>query len=212
MMDRESGVTADFEGDLALITCEGVINNEKTRGLASVWHMLKQATHTRVLLDLSNTNNIYSCGLGVLLRMHKEAEESGGMLVISGAQGYVKTIFESTKVNRVLHLAPDNRLARELFGAQRNRYHTQESADRAPQQTPAQQHHPAYWEFRQHHSRRDGHACVQCKYAGGNPQLPCWIVEGEIEGVSFRYINEDCEKCDYFKNYGTAAQPDNSSS
>jgi hypothetical protein len=31
-------------------------------------------------------------------------------------------------------------------------------------------------------------------------------VDGMIEGISFQYVNEDCETCPYFEEFGKAGE------
>lgn len=83
-MNRNSGIASEIDADTAIITCEGTLNNDSTAALEKVWENLKKNGKFKVILDITRVNNIYSCGLGMLVRIHKEAIEGGGALVVAG--------------------------------------------------------------------------------------------------------------------------------
>ncbi|MBD3322509.1 MAG: STAS domain-containing protein [Chitinivibrionales bacterium] len=202
MMNRDTGLVSDFDADIAKVSCEGVINNDKTRAILEVWEKLKESKKSKVILDLSSVNNIYSCGLGMLVKVHKEAEEAGGLMVVVGAQGYVLASFESTKLSRLLKLAGDNREAREIFDTLKKK--KEEAVVRKePGEKPRQR--PPCWEYWNNHNPGNATTCDECFKKINPSQEPCWIVEGMIEGVSFQYVNEDCESCDFFLEFGVPA-------
>jgi len=58
------------------------------------------------------------------------------------------------------------------------------------------------WEFFKGQNPRNVTACSECHYKamGGNDH-PCWIVVGEVEGITFEYVNEDCFECEFYEKH-----------
>ena len=127
MMNRDHGIVADTRSDIATICCDGVINSDKTRALEKVWETLMNNGKYNVILDISQVNNIYSCGLGLLVKMHKDAQANNGMLIVTGVQGYALAIFTSTKLSKLLFMAADQKAALQLFDLQKKK---QEEAEK----------------------------------------------------------------------------------
>jgi len=205
MMNKDTGMVSDHDAGMAVITCNGTINNDRTRALEKVWANLKENKKHRVLLDLSEVNNIYSCGLGILVKMHKETVHLGGILVVTGVKGYVQSIFTSTKLTKIMHIAADRAQAEAIFSELRQK---EEAAALAaaeaakPKIAPPKKRIPC-WEYFKNQNPRNATLCDECFKKISPTKEPCWIVEGMIEGVSFQYVNEDCESCDYFFEFGT---------
>lgn len=205
LMNRESGVVSDYDADVAIITLDNVLNNDRTKALEKVWGTVLENGKTLVLIRMENVNNVYSCGLGMLIKIHKEAQAAGGMAVVEGAHGYVMTVLESTKLNRILHLASDMAQARELFAQFREKIERPVEPEGVAEESPKERppcH--AYWN---NHNPRNATNCDECFRKIKPSDDPCWIVEGVIEGVSFQYVNEDCEDCPYFQEFGRSQSP-----
>ena len=161
-MNRDTGIESETTADAAIISCEGSINNDRTRALDMVWENLKKNGKYNVILDLSQVNNIYSCGLGLLVKIHKETQSNQGTLVISGAQGYVLAIFTSTKLSRIIRMAPDKRTAIESFEQQRKKKeHAQKvAAEKAAAMAPKKR--VPCWEYWNGHNPKNATGCDEC--------------------------------------------------
>jgi anti-sigma B factor antagonist len=197
MMQEKEGIVSDFDTGLAIITCSGVINNDKTRALEKIWTELKQNKKTHVLLDVREVNNIYSCGLGIIVRMHKETAEGGGILVVVGAHGYLLSMIESIRLNRVLHLEMDIRAAKERI----DRLKEKKAEEKEAKKKKKPKERPPCWVYWNNHNPKNANTCDECFRKINPTEQPCWIIEGVIEGVSFQYVNEDCESCPYFVEF-----------
>ena len=200
LMHEESAIVSDFDTDVAVITLEGVLNNDRTRALEKVWGAVLESGKTMILLRMEKVNNVYSCGLGMLVKIHKEARAASGMLVLCGLHGYVMTLLESTRLNRILNIAPDAGAARGLFDEERRRCDAA-AQDRADEDEPSRVR-PHCFEYWNNHNPRNATSCDDCFRKIKPTDDPCWIVEGIIEGVSFQYVNEECESCPYFQEFG----------
>ena len=116
-LNRDAGVASEGDTEVAVITCEGAINTERTRALEKVWETLRQQNRVKIILDLSRVNNIYSCGLGAIIKIHKETLAAKGQLVVVVTDGYLTNLFAVTKLSRLLRIVKNNREARDVFDA-----------------------------------------------------------------------------------------------
>ncbi len=184
-----------------IISVSGAINNNRARALEDVLASLLEKKRFHVVLNLADVNNIYSCGLGTIIRMHKDLVARGGMLVVSNPQPYVFSIFESTKLTRFLKIAekePDAlALVDQVFDTRRKETEAVETSKKkqAEQQQRASQ---PCWEFWKNRNPKNANTCDECFRKQSKSAKPCWVVEGSVEGVSFQYVNEDCEGCQYY--------------
>lgn len=208
MMSQESGIVPQFSADLAIINCEGIINSDRSSALDQIWENLKKSNKTKVLMRIGTVSNIYSAGLGVLIKIHKETAAAGGVLVVEGAKGYVQNLLSSTKLDRLLKLAANDEEARAIFEAFTKKLQ-EAAAAAAPVAVieppkPRKERVPCYvyWKDK---NPRNATMCSECTKKIKPTEEPCWIVEGMIEGISFQYTNEDCEDCGYYMEFATGA-------
>jgi anti-sigma B factor antagonist len=209
-MNRDTGVMSDSDADIAVVTCEGTINTERTKALEKVWENLKQHNRFKIILDLSRVNNIYSCGLGAVIKIHKDAVAVKGLLVVVATDGYVTNLFQVTKLSRILKLVKNHRDAHDIFETMKAKEEVQRTT--APSQAgaapkPAKpKERPACYDYFKNHNPNNATTCDECFKKIKPSGQPCWIVDGMIEGVSFQYVSEDCEDCVYFKEFGPSGE------
>jgi anti-anti-sigma factor len=97
------GVTASYgPGGAVVIECGGALNLLRTQVLGEVADKLKDEGKCRVALDLSAATNIYSCAISMMVRLHLQCEEMGGLFVIVGATGYVKVAIDAVLIDRII--------------------------------------------------------------------------------------------------------------
>jgi anti-sigma B factor antagonist len=203
-MHQNTGISSNLGTDMAIVTCEGSINNDKTRALDQVWSSLKKSGKFKILMDISKVNNIYSCGLGQLIKIHKETEENKGILVLVGAQTTVATIFSSTKLVRLLNIVDSQDAAIAIFDAlKKKELAAIEAAIPKPVPKPVRQIKTRIpcWQYWKGKNPKNATKCDECYKKITNDKNPCWIVEGMVEGISFQYINEECLACTYFEEF-----------
>jgi anti-sigma B factor antagonist len=56
------------------------------------------------LIKMNKVDYIDSSGLGVLVSIHKRTKQCNGSLAISGVTGFVKELFELTRLNKVFDM------------------------------------------------------------------------------------------------------------
>jgi anti-anti-sigma factor len=240
-LNRDAGVASEGDTEVAVITCEGAINTERTRALEKVWETLRQQNRVKIILDLSRVNNIYSCGLGAIIKIHKETLAAKGQLVVVVTDGYLTNLFAVTKLSRLLRIVKNNREARDVFDAVRKReLEAQRKAAEAKAaaeaaavkaatatkvaeelkakteikaaaewkaalegaKTPQAGKRPECWVYWKGHHPKNATTCDECFTKIKPTGQPCWIVDGMIEGISFQYVDQECESCAYFEEFG----------
>jgi anti-anti-sigma factor len=216
-MNRETGLVTEYSADAAIISCSGIINYEKTQSIEKVWTTLKNNKKYRVVFDISNVNMIYSCGLGMLVKIHKETLAQHGMLVIVAGRDQLHTIFHSIKLTKVFHFAPDKEAAVQYFAAHAQKKEAEaqaalkaaeaakaaaEAAAEAAKPKPEPKKFVRCWEYWNNHNPKNATTCDECFTKLSPSNKPCWVVEGLVEGVAFQFINEECVDCEYFEEYG----------
>ena len=201
-MHSDTGVSTGNDSDLSLIHCEGVINSVRTAAIKKVWEEFKKNGKYKVILDLASVNNIYSSGLGAVIQMHKDCESNGGILYVISTGGYVSELFESTKLSRLLHIVGDRRAATDAYAVLKEKIDEKKAAVAKPAVTQSTEKPPRCWEYFNGHNPANATNCDECFRKLHPSDDPCWIVEGVIEGVSFKYVNEECDGCEYFAKYG----------
>lgn len=60
--------------------------------------------HKHFLIKMNRVDYIDSSGLGVLVSIHKRTKQCNGSLMISGVTGFVKELFELTRLNKVFDM------------------------------------------------------------------------------------------------------------
>ncbi len=202
-LNRDSGIASDTDTDVAVVTCEGTVNADRTKALEKVWENLRQHNRVKIILDITRVNNIYSCGLGAIIKIHKEALAAKGMLVVVAADGYVTNLFAVTKLSRLLRIVKNHRDAHDMFDALKKRdIETQHKVAAVAAAKPVKpKERPACWVYWKNHNSKNATTCDECFKKIKPTGQPCWIVDGMIEGVSFQYVDEECESCQYFEEF-----------
>lgn len=63
--------------------------------------------YNKIVVNVEELNNIDSTGLGVLVTANKLARNREGNVYIEGLKGYVKKIFQLTRLDRVFQIGHD---------------------------------------------------------------------------------------------------------
>lgn len=200
-LNKDSGISQLERTNATVISVTGTINNDRSKSLEDVLGVLLDKKRYYTVLDLTNVNNIYSCGLGTIIRMHKEMVSRGGAFFVVNPQPYIMSIFESTKLTRFLSIFEKEQEAitaieEKIRGREQKKEQKKISEETAKELEKKKTQ--KCWEYWNNHNPKNANTCDECYRKNTDPRQPCWIVEGTVEGVSFQYVNEDCENCDFF--------------
>ncbi|GBU21742.1 hypothetical protein R80B4_01642 [Fibrobacteres bacterium R8-0-B4] len=114
---NRQGVTGSYgRGDGVVIECGGALNLLRTQVLGEVADKLKSEGKRNVALDLSAVTNIYSCAMSMMVRLHLQCEEMGGLFVLVGATGYVKVAINAVLIDKIVKCAESMDEALALMG------------------------------------------------------------------------------------------------
>ena len=71
----------------------------------------------RIVIDLSRTTYIDSAGMAALILAMQEVEAYGGKFFVSGLQETLRSIFETSRLDRIFQIFPDAVAALAASGA-----------------------------------------------------------------------------------------------
>ena len=63
-----------------------------------------ESGNSQFIIKINRLNYIDSSGLGVLVGLQKRAQQAGGGVILVGANGMVKELFEVSRLNRVFEM------------------------------------------------------------------------------------------------------------
>lgn len=201
-MNKDCGVSLKDMKEVSLVTVNGVLNNDRSEGLAKVCAQLVENKKFFVILDLNQTDNIYSCGLGTIIRIHQDLAAKGGALYVVKASSYVMNLFESTKLSRFLNIKKkESDAIAALKGGIQSKKEEKEKEQAVEQQAKEEEKKKTLkcWEYWKGQNPKNASSCEECYKKISDSGKACWLVEGAVEGVSFQYVNEECEDCEYYK-------------
>lgn len=102
---NQNAINVDLgDHDTVVVECSGVLNSLRSEALGKIADRLNKVKKGRVIIDLTNVNNIYSCAIGMIVRFHKQCDQLEGRLVIVGAAGYVKVALTTARLDRFILL------------------------------------------------------------------------------------------------------------
>jgi anti-anti-sigma factor len=142
-INRDTGLGVEHQADVAIITCSGTINMEKTKALEKVWDVVKKNKKNKVLLDIANVNNCYSCGLSMMVKMHREAVAAGGMLLVVGCPQTLYGVLHTTGLAKHLLFVQDRNAGLQHFAALATRKQEEERQKETEARKAAEQQHAA---------------------------------------------------------------------
>ena len=224
MQNGPESVVSDYNNNLAIITLSGTINAAKAAALLKVYGTLEEYKKKIIVIDVSRATLIYSVGLSALVRIHQDLEQKKGEMLIAGASPVLMQIFETARLAKLFSFvkskeavadraAAKERAEAEAKAAERNAL---AAAEKAAQEAEAKSQRDAEdvkppmptrkfvrcFEYWNNHNPKNVNTCDECFRKINPSNTPCWVVEGELDGVSFQFVNEDCVDCKYFEEFG----------
>ena len=104
-----------LDNGVEVVRPAGRLNMVSASRLKSVVNELVGNGHTRVVIDLSDTEFIDSSGLGALVSCLKMTRQAGGDLRIAGPTRQARTVLDLTNLGRVLQSSPSVEVASAAF-------------------------------------------------------------------------------------------------
>ncbi len=211
-LNSEQSISQKASTKATTIKITGTINADRAEMLENVLEELLKKHQYYVVLNLENVTNIYSSGLGAIIKIHKELSNKGGALFISDLQEYVYEILESTSLTRFLKVVDSQAIAekeieklKEQKKAKEKQKQKEVSAkvendavDAVSEKSIQDKKELKCWEYWKNNNPMNASSCDECFRKQANSNQACWLVQGSVEDVSFEYVNEDCEDCEYY--------------
>ncbi|HEX2957230.1 MAG TPA: STAS domain-containing protein [Chitinispirillaceae bacterium] len=205
-MNKSNGISSDTNQTTAIIKCTGPLNNDRVRALEKVWETVKKSGKSHFILDIAEVTSIYSCAIGMIVKISTEIEQLNGKFILSGAQDFTLTLLKTVHLDKLIQFAPDISEALSAFDEQIRQQEEEkrlrEVAEKEAEAAKiATRKRPPCWEYFNSHNPNNATKCDECFRKATQNTSPCWIVDGYIEGISFQFIGEDCLECSYFEEY-----------
>ncbi|MBP2650304.1 MAG: anti-sigma-factor antagonist [Firmicutes bacterium] len=93
-----------FNEDQVIVKVEGSIYVEDAAVLREELLRLIENKHNKFIINLAQVDFIDSSGLGVLVGIQKRAIERGGGVIIAGATGVVKELFQISRLYKAFEM------------------------------------------------------------------------------------------------------------
>jgi len=94
----------NFKEDQVYVAVEGSIFVEDAAILREQLINLIEKKHIKFVINLAKVDFIDSSGLGVLVGIQKRALERGGGVIIAGATGVVKELFQVSRLYKAFEM------------------------------------------------------------------------------------------------------------
>ncbi|MFP4522513.1 MAG: STAS domain-containing protein [Fibrobacterota bacterium] len=183
------------------IAVSGILNSEKSESFASAVGKVFSSGPSNLIVNLTETENIYTVGLAELVKAYKKCAEADRKMVLVVSSPNIYSLFEAAKLDRIMDIVRTPEKAAEIItghekevagGELAKRKEREEEVKKKIKQTPC-------WEYWNGKNPSNLNSCVDCYYRVSGTERPCWIIQGEIEGVSFEYVSEECLECGFYK-------------
>ena len=97
--------TSTLSGGVALVAAEGsFVGMEKVEELREAVSQIVTSENPRLIIDLSKVTYLSSMAIGELIRTHITYTRRNWKFAVSGIRDQVHTIFEITKLTKVLNI------------------------------------------------------------------------------------------------------------
>ncbi|MDP6044433.1 MAG: STAS domain-containing protein [Phycisphaerae bacterium] len=105
----------EIDNDVLIIAADGGIDRNTSKEFVERIIELVEGGVTKIIVDCTKLTYISSWGLGVLLRLHKQAKTAGGEVKIANVHSRIVELLKLTRLNKVFGLYPDVNRARLDF-------------------------------------------------------------------------------------------------
>lgn len=197
------GVSSRETEYCAVVEAKGMLGESHVPALKSALEGFASKGKAILLLDCSSLFSMPMAGLGHVLRAYKAAKATGKEFYLVNVQPGFNAMLEETRVSRVF-----SRLSsvEEGDGLHKRREEEKKTGEARAKEEKKQKliveaQTVRCWEFFKGHNPKNATGCVECHYKVTGGKRPCWIIVGDIDGVTFESIDEGCTSCAYFLKY-----------
>jgi len=105
----------DVQDNVLIIKASGALNSGSAAEFRESIGKMVDIRLWNIIVDCSELDHLSLYGLGVLVRLHKQMDETLGEIKIASATGSIVTILRRTGLARLFKIYPDVQSAREAF-------------------------------------------------------------------------------------------------
>ncbi|MFH0920786.1 MAG: STAS domain-containing protein [Fibrobacterota bacterium] len=198
----ESSVTVAENGNAVTITLKGEINEKRALELKKIMDA-QLKTKTGVFVDCAGLSQIEPVALGILLRTYKILKEKNNEFFLIAPSDALLAVLQSTMLIKIMPAVRSMDEASHFINKKQEAVRTGEA--KAQEEAKIKRLEEAKsvrcWDYFKGQNPQNATPCMVCHYKASGSGQPCWIIQGEIEGTTFEYVNEDCLTCDYFLKF-----------
>ena len=81
-----------------------------------LYRLVDEQAHRKIVLDFGQVRFLSSQMLGVLINLHKKAEQINGAVILCGLRPELSKVFKITRLDKILKFAKDEEAALNEFG------------------------------------------------------------------------------------------------
>lgn len=192
-----------LENKTSHIILSGFINDKQSTNFKNTLEKAKLDKSQWILVDFSDAQKTSTPILGVLLRFYKSLDKNKVSLFVILKSGDVHTLFEITKLSRILPIVSDIEDANIRIDQHKQAVIQGEIEKKKQQKQKALEQAKTLkcWVFFNGQNPNNATSCEICHFKASGSNKPCWLIKGEIEGVEFEYTNEGCHDCSYYLKF-----------
>jgi anti-anti-sigma factor len=211
-------VRVEYAEGEAVVFLKGLFTEKRVSELKAVLEGVMAKAVNTVCLDCSSLGQLPHTGLGVMLQCFKALKAKNRHFFIINPQAPFKAELESTKLIKIFPMAATVEAARQVVRKHeaemrkreeerrakeaREREEARAKEARAREEKKKQRMEEAKtmrcWIFFKGQNPKNATPCSACHYKASGSDRHCWMVVGEIDGVTFEYIEEECMSCAYY--------------
>lgn len=202
-IQKEDEIKVEEKEKYAVIYLENIFKNNRVSELKKKLDTELEKGKNVLLLDCSKLVNIPDQGLGVILRTFKTLKEKKGELFLLNPSETLVSMLNSTMLFKILPVISSVSEAEEILRKKEEEIKTGEEKRKAERKRILlhEAHTLRCWDFFKGHNPHNATGCAECHYKASGSKRPCWMVIGNVDGIIFEYLNEECAGCAYFRKF-----------
>jgi len=199
----EEGVVVRESGQSYIVTLMGALSDAHVASLKSALDQYFTKDKALLLLDCSTLKSVPERALGLIIRTYKTVKEKGRDLFLMNVQPGFRYLLEETRLIRILTLCASIEEAETHLKRREEALRTGEAKakEEKKQKLIVQAQSVRCWDYFKGRHPKNATTCLECHYKISGAKRPCWIIMGNIDGVTFEYIDEACTSCPFFLEF-----------
>jgi len=186
---------------IAVIVLPQELSEKQIPELKKVIDTLLPKDKKALVFDSRALEQIHTGALGLLLRTYKTLKERKSEFFLIQPGDLFMALLRSTKLSKILPIARSAEEVEEYLNKQDEAVKSGEAKRKEEErlQRAKEQETLRCYDFWKGHNTQNATPCAVCHYKASASKRPCWIIDSQIEGITFEYTNEECLDCNYYQ-------------